>query len=104
MSNCKITTLYSLLTSFLLLRNSYLEESTSQSGSKSGETRRNSKKCCNSVEDLITLRNLGQVKDLPGGGLIILSSPNLPSFTVPRRLKLKPIDLWEQADRIWLNM
>ena len=52
----------------------------------------------------MVLRNLGQVKDLPGGGLIILSSPNLPSFAVPRRLKLKPIDLWEQADRIWLNM
>ena len=60
--------------------------------------------CCHKAEDIMMLRNLGQVKDSPGGGLIILSSPNLPSFTVPRRLKLKPIDLWEEADRIWLNM
>ena len=48
------------------------------------------------------LRNLGQVKDLPGGGLTILSSPNMSSFNIPRRLKIKPVPLWEKADHIWL--
>ena len=62
------------------------------------------KNCCNSAKDVELLRNLGRVKDLPNGGSVILSSPNLTSFHIPRRLKMKNVLLWENSDHIWLNM
>ena len=60
--------------------------------------------CCNTIDDIKLLRSLGRVKDLPNGSSVILSSPNMTSFHMPRKLKMKNIRLWEKADYIWLNM
>ena len=57
-----------------------------------------------SSTDIPKLRGRGQVTDLPHGGSIIVSSPNTPTFIIPKNLKKKPVELWLQADRIWLNM
>ena len=62
------------------------------------------KNCCNKIDDVKLLRSLGRVKDLPDGSSVILSSPNMTSFHMPRKLKMKNIRLWEKADYIWLNM
>ena len=68
---------------------------------------RNMKKlrnCCNTIDDIKLLRSLGRVKDLPDGSSVIISSSNMTSFHMPRKLKMKNIRLWEEADYIWLNM
>ena len=63
------------------------------------------KQCCNSTEDVTTLRQKGQVNDLPfDGGSVIISSPDMSPFHMPKSLKRKPIQLWDQKDYIWLNM
>ena len=50
------------------------------------------------------LRRRGQLIKLPGGGSIIITGPNLTSFTIPLSLKKKPVDYWTEAEQIWLNM
>ena len=50
------------------------------------------------------LRKKGQIIDLVGGGSIVISSPNMTSFTIPNLLKRKPVELWSEVERIWLNM
>ena len=50
------------------------------------------------------LRRRGQLITLPDGGSIIITGPNLTSFTIPLSLKKKPVDYWTEAERIWLNM
>ena len=60
--------------------------------------------CCNTIDDIKLLRSLGRVKDLPDGSSVIISSPKMTSFHMPRKLKMKNIRLWENADYIWLNM
>ena len=62
------------------------------------------KNCCNVADDVELLRSLGRVRDMPDGGAIISSSPNLTSFHMPRHLKMKNIQLWDKSDLIWLNM
>ena len=62
------------------------------------------KNCCNTIDDVKLLRSLGRVKDLSDGSSVIISSSNMTSFHMPRKLKMKNIRLWEKADYIWLNM
>ena len=50
------------------------------------------------------LRRKGQLIALPDGGTIILSAPNMTAFTIPMSLKRKPIELWKESEKIWLNM
>ena len=50
------------------------------------------------------LRKKGQIINLDGGGSIVISSPNMTAFTIPTILKRKPVELWSEAERIWLNM
>ena len=50
------------------------------------------------------LRKRGQLIDLQDGGSIIISAPNMTAFTIPITLKRKPVQLWSQAEQIWLNM
>ena len=50
------------------------------------------------------LRRRGQLIELPDGGSIIITGPNLTSFTIPLSLKKKPIEYWTENEQIWLNM
>ena len=50
------------------------------------------------------LKRKGQIIELSGGGSIIISGPNMTSFTIPISLKKKPIEHWSEMDKIWLNM
>ena len=50
------------------------------------------------------LRKKGQIINLVGGGSIVISSPNMTAFTIPTILKRKPVELWSESERIWLNM
>ena len=49
------------------------------------------------------LRRKGLLLDLPTGGNIILSSPNI-SRIFPRYLKTKPIQNWTKEEHILLNV
>ena len=62
------------------------------------------KNCCNVADDVELLRSLGRIRDMPDGGAIISSSPNLTSFHMPRHFKMQNIQLWDKRDLIWLNM
>ena len=50
------------------------------------------------------LRKKGQLIQLQDGGSTIISSPNMTAFTIPISLKRKSIELWTEAEKIWLNM
>ena len=50
------------------------------------------------------LRRRGQLIELPDGGSIIITGPNLTSFTIPLSLKKKPVEYWTENEKIWLNM
>ena len=50
------------------------------------------------------LRRRGQLIKLPDGGSIIITGPNLTSFTIPLSLKKKPVEYWTVDEKIWLNM
>ena len=50
------------------------------------------------------LRQRKQLIELPDGGSVIISAPNMNSFTIPIGLKRKPVELWSQSEKIWLNM
>ena len=50
------------------------------------------------------LRRRGQLIELPDGGSIIITDPNLTSFTIPLSLKKKPVEYWTKNEQIWLNM
>ena len=50
------------------------------------------------------LRRRGQLIELPDGGSIIITGPNLTSFTIPLSLKKKPVEYWTGNELIWLNM
>ena len=56
-----------------------------------------------SHEGLRRLKEEGILKEHPTGGHIIESTPENLNFSFPLNLKDKPIDLWNEEDRIWLN-
>ena len=56
-----------------------------------------------SYEGLRRLKEEGILKEHPKGGHVIESSPKNLDFSFPLSLKDKPINLWNDEDRIWLN-
>ena len=56
-----------------------------------------------SHEGLRRLKEEGILKEHPTGGHVIESSPENLNFSFPLNLNDKPIDLWNEEDRIWLN-
>ena len=56
-----------------------------------------------SHEGLRRLEEEGILKEHPTGGHVIESTPENLNFSFPLNLKDKPIDLWSDEDRIWLN-
>ena len=60
--------------------------------------------CCSSTVELKVLNKKQLVKDVAGGGSIIVASPESIPFVIPRHLKKIPIEKWTNNDRVWLNM
>ena len=56
-----------------------------------------------SFEGLRRLKEEGILKEHPTGGHVIESNPKNLDFSFPLSLKDKPINLWNEEDRIWLN-
>ena len=92
-----------LITKFCLI-SSNTNEKTGKNKFTDKLNQRTLKNCCNVADDIELLRSLGRVRDMPDGGAIITSSPNLTSFHMPRHFKMQNIQLWDKRDLIWLNM
>ena len=60
--------------------------------------------CCSSTVGLAELKKKQIVKDVTGGGSIILASSQSIPFGIPRHLKKIPIEKWTNIDQVWLNM
>ena len=56
-----------------------------------------------SHEGLRRLEEEGILKEHLTGGHIIESTPENLNFSLPLNLKDKPINLWTEEERIWLN-
>ena len=54
-------------------------------------------------EGLKRLKEEGVLKEHPTGGYVIESTPKNLNFSFPLKLKDKPVDLWNEEDRLWLN-
>ena len=56
------------------------------------------------TEAVDRLKSNGIVKEHPTGGHIVESSPrDSIHFTLPTVLKKRPLELWTEEDRLWLN-